>query len=94
MRAIVPGRSGAVVLAALQGVESLVRRMQGQGERLDTLDEKLGRAFELYANQTEGAMQSIRAHVVDMSKGLNTALATLQTIVDQLQEFQPQQGRR
>ncbi|ADE85046.1 hypothetical protein [Rhodobacter capsulatus] len=80
--------------AALQGVESLVRRMQGQGERLDTLDEKLGRAFELYANQTEGAMQSIRAHVVDMSKGLNTALATLQTIVDQLQEFQPQQGRR
>lgn len=87
------GAQQRAIEAALQGVESLVRRMQGQGERLDTLDEKLGRAFELYASQTEGAMQSIRSHVVEMSKGLNTALATLQTIVDQLQEFQPQQRR-
>ncbi|MFQ6756772.1 hypothetical protein V6Z72_20740 [Cereibacter sphaeroides] len=79
---------------ALAGVEELVRRMQGQGDQLDTIDDKLGRAFELYATQTEGAMQSIRSHVVEMSNGLNTALDTLRAIVDQLQEFQPQQGRR
>lgn len=87
------GGQQRAIEAALQGVEALVRRMQGQGERLDTLDEKLGRAFELYASQTDAAMQSIRSHVVDMSNGLNTALDTLRTIVDQLQEFQPQQGR-
>ncbi|TCP38805.1 hypothetical protein [Rhodovulum marinum] len=79
---------------ALAGVEELVRRMQGQGDQLDTIDDRLGRAFELYATETEGAMQSIRSHVVEMSNSLNTALDTLRAIVDQLQEFQPQQGRK
>ena len=79
--------------AAMKGVEELVRRMQGQGDKLDDIDSKLGNAFEQYAEQTENAMQAVRDHVANMSKGLNTALDTLSTIVDSLQAFTPQQRR-
>ena len=79
--------------ATLAAVSGMLERMKGQGDRMDTIDDKLGRAFDLYANQTEQAMQTIRSHVQEMSSGLNKALDTLQTILDGLQEFQPQQRR-
>lgn len=79
--------------ATLEAVTQMLERMQGQGERLDTIDEKLGTAFDLYTTQVEQAMQSIRTQVVDMSKGLTVALSTLQNIIDQLHEFSPQQER-
>ena len=80
--------------ASLAAVTDMLARMRGQGDRMDTIDQKLGTAFDLYTNQTEQAMQSVRSHVEEMSKGLNSALAILQTILDGLQEFQPQQVRR
>ncbi|MDZ4392046.1 hypothetical protein [Cypionkella sp.] len=80
--------------ASLAAVTDMLGRMRGQGDRMDTIDQKLGTAFDLYTTQTEQAMQSVRSHVEEMSKGLNAALATLQTILDGLQEFQPQQVRR
>ncbi len=80
--------------ASLAAVTEMLSRMRGQGDRMDTIDQKLGNAFDLYTSQTEQAMQSVRSHVVEMSNGLNIALQTLQTILDGLQEFQPQQGRR
>lgn len=82
------------VEATLAAVTEMLRRLQGQGERMDTIDEKLGHAFDLYADQTEKAMQGIRSHVQTMANDLNVALSTLQTILDGLQEFQPQQARR
>lgn len=80
--------------ATLAGVAVMLDRMNGQGDKMDTIDEKLGRAFDIYTNQTEQAMQSIRSHVQTMAGELNVALSTLQTILDGFQEFQPQQGRR
>lgn len=71
----------------------MLERLRGQGERLDTIDEKLGEAFDLYATQVELAMQSIRSQVNEMSKGLNVALSTLQSVIEQQQDFSPQQGR-
>ncbi|RLL73041.1 MotA/TolQ/ExbB proton channel family protein [Paenirhodobacter hankyongi] len=85
------GTQRQAIEAAMRGVEELVRRMQGQGDKLDDIDNKLGHAFDIYASQTETAMQSVRGHVVDMSKGLNDAVSVLQTVVDNLQDFQPQQ---
>lgn len=88
------------IAAERQGVESslaavtiMLERLRGQGDRMDTIDEKLGYAFDLYSSQTEQAMQAVRSHVQTMAGELNMALATLQTILDGLQEFQPQQGR-
>ncbi|NLJ51362.1 MAG: hypothetical protein GX342_04325, partial [Alcaligenaceae bacterium] len=77
--------------ASLAAVTIMLERIKGQGERMDTIDEKLGTAFDLYTDQTEMAMQSMRNHVLEMSDGLNKALDTLQTILDALQEFQPEQ---
>lgn len=81
------------VEATLAGVTSMLERLRGQGDRMDTIDEKLGRAFDLYTSQTEAAMQAVRTHVQTMAGELNAALSTLQTILDGLQEFQPQQRR-
>lgn len=80
--------------ASLAAVTEMLARMRGQGDRMDTIDQKLGTAFDLYTSQTEEAMQSVRRNVEEMSKGLNAALSTLQSILDGLQEFQPQQARR
>lgn len=79
--------------ASLAAVTEMLAQLQGQGERMDTIDQKLGTAFDLYASHTERAMQSIRSHVEEMSKGLNAALSTLQSTLDGLHEFQPQQVR-
>lgn len=81
------------VESSLAAVSTMLERLKGQGDRMDTIDEKLGRAFDLYATQTEQAMQAVRSHVQTMAVDLNAALSTLQTILDGLQEFQPQQRR-
>ena len=78
---------------SLAAVQDMLTRMRGQGDRLDTIDTKLGRAFDLYTGQTENAMQSIRAHVSKMADEMNQALSTLNAILEGLQEFQPQQRR-
>jgi methyl-accepting chemotaxis protein len=82
---------------AIQGViasiEHLVKQMQGQGDRIDDIDQKLGSAFELYATKTEASMQSIRTHVNEMSGQLNQALDSMRAIIDSAQEFKPQQRR-
>lgn len=83
-------RSIEVSLAA---VEDMLGRMRGQGDRLDTIDAKLGKAFDTYTTQTENAMQSIRTHVSRMADEMNQALSTLNAILEGLQEFQPQQRR-
>lgn len=82
------------IVSSLAGVTLMLGRMQGQGERLDTIDEKLGAAFDIYTTQTEQSMEMIRGHVQEMSTKLAEALSTLQTIVDTLQTFEPQQTRQ
>lgn len=79
---------------SLASVGDMLQRMRGQGERLDTIDQKLGAAFDLYTGQTEAAMQSIRSHVQEMSKGLNIAVQQLDNAIQNLQEFTPEQARR
>ncbi|MFW8564854.1 hypothetical protein [Orrella sp. 11846] len=80
--------------STLSAVTIALERLRDQGDRMDTIDQKLGHAFDLYTSQTESAMQTVRSHVKTMSEDLNAALSTLQTILDGLQEFEPQQGDR
>lgn len=79
---------------SLAHVAEMLERMRGQGDRLDTIDEKLGAAFDLYTDQTEGAMQAIRTHVQTMSQNLNLAVSQLDNAIQQLQEFSPEQAIR
>lgn len=79
------------IAAVVGSIETLVREMKGQGDRIDDIDRKLGHAFELYTDKTASSMQSIRTHVTEMAEELNAALDALRAIVDSLQAFEPQQ---
>lgn len=67
--------------------------MRGQGDRLDDMDEKLGRAFEEYQKQVETAVGSLFDHVRKMLDILNPAIDTMRDVVDQAERFAPQHAR-
>lgn len=80
--------------AAMEGISRLLQQMRGQGERLDTIDGKLGAAFDLYIDQTEKAMQGLRTHVETMASKLSEAVGQMDNVVMQLQDFVPEQKGR
>ncbi|MEA5159814.1 hypothetical protein U5903_03410 [Cereibacter johrii] len=67
--------------------------MKGQGERLDDIDGKLGQAFDTYAAQVARAVDMLFGHVREMQDHLNPALDTMKEIVEQAEQFAPQQRR-
>ncbi|WP_282171186.1 hypothetical protein [Ruegeria atlantica] len=75
---------------ALQGVQVVVREMTGQGNRLDDIDEKLGRAFETYNQKVEEALGSIKTYVSDVQGKFGEGIDQLQAVVDQAEDFTPQ----
>ncbi|NKJ36844.1 gas vesicle protein [Rhizobium sp. SG570] len=87
------GSEARSIEAALAGISNVVERMKGQGDRLDDMDEKLGRAFETYADQVAKAVEGMFAHVRDIQERLSPALDTMSSIVAQMEEFSPQSRR-
>ena len=79
--------------ATLDGVSVMLDRLKGQGDRIDDIDVKLGRAFDAYTRQVAGAVDGMRLHVQDLQESLAPALDTLRTIVDQAERFAPQSVR-
>ena len=47
----------------LQGLTQVLEGTRGQGDRLDDIDEKLGRAFENYRTQVAAAVDALYGHV-------------------------------
>lgn len=83
----------AAVNGTLEIITGVLAQLKGQGDRLDTMDQKLGRAFETYTTQVEGAVGSMRGHIAEMLNSLNPALDTLREVVEQAEEFRPRSGR-
>lgn len=79
--------------AALSGVSQMLDRMKGQGDRLDKMDEKLGNAFDQYASQVHEAVENITEHVNELQIRLQPALETMREVVEQAEQFLPQQRR-
>ncbi|MCA8926994.1 MAG: methyl-accepting chemotaxis protein [Alphaproteobacteria bacterium] len=79
---------------ALAGVQQLTEGLRGQGERLDDLDEKLGKAFEQYERQVSGSLHALRDHVGKLQDTLTPALDKLREIVEQAETFVPQSRAR
>lgn len=71
-----------------------LERMRGQGDRLDTIDQKLGRAFEEYREQVQDAQVALRQHVTAIQGELTPALDKMREIVEQAEAFVPQSGPR
>lgn len=80
--------------AALAGVTRMLDAQRGQGDRLDTMDAKLGKAFEDYRTQVQGVIEAIGGHVREMTGEMNSALDVMRSILEQAEEFRPQQARR
>ena len=87
--AILDEKASAVQLT-LNGIAAILDRLKGQGDRLDDMDEKLGRAFETYTEQVALAVDAMHGHVRDLQRELTPALDTLRTVVEQAEQFAPQ----
>jgi len=79
--------------ASLHAVSLMLAQLKGQGARLDTMDEKLGSAFDQYTNHVATAVDSLFGHVRKMQEELSPALDTLRAIVEQAEQFTPQSRR-
>ncbi len=88
------GGEHRAIQAALRAVDEMVQRLKGQGEKLDTIDQKLGIAFEEYRTRVEAAVGSLFGHVRKMQDELAPALDTLRTVVEQAEQFAPESRRR
>jgi hypothetical protein len=88
------GAERQAIEAALAGVARMLEAQRGQGDRLDTMDVKLGKAFEDYRTQVQGAIEAVGGHVREMTGEMNSALDTMRSILEQAEEFRPQQARR
>ncbi|QQT84377.1 hypothetical protein [Serratia plymuthica] len=87
------GGQHRAVESTLTNLQSLIAALHGQGERLDGIDEKLGKAFDSYQQQVATSVETLFDHVKTMQKELMPALDTMQNIVDQAENFAPKQGR-
>jgi ABC-type transporter Mla subunit MlaD len=81
------------VASVLNEISAMLIKLTDQTKRVDGLDETLGNAFSIYTTQTDNSVRALRNHVEEMSIGLGNALSVLQSILDGLQDFTPQQKR-
>lgn len=88
------GGEAKAIEASLAGVATMIERLRGQGDRLDDIDEKLGQAFETYTGHVASAVEGMFGHVRDLQAQLSPALDTLQSIVEQAEQFAPESRRR
>jgi len=84
------GQEARAIEGALTLVNQMLSRLEGQGDRLDDMDEKLGQAFETYTTQVAQAVSGMRSHVAELQSRLNPALDTMREIVERAEEFSPQ----
>ncbi|MER2268723.1 hypothetical protein [Methylobacterium oxalidis] len=88
------GGQTQAIEASLTGVGQVVDRLKGQGAKLDALDEKLGSAFDLYAEKVAAAVDTLADYVRKMQGELAPALDTLRAVVEQAEQFVPQSRGR
>lgn len=79
---------------AMEGLAVALRELKGHGEQLDSIDQKLGAAFETYRAQVEATMSGTADQVSKIVETLNPALDTMRSVVEQAEEFAPQASRR
>jgi len=88
------GGQGRSIEAALASVSAVLDQLRDQAGRFDELDEKLGKAFEVYADKVAASISTLFEHVKSMRSALEPALDTMQAIVEQAEQFAPEARRR
>lgn len=83
----------ALIEKSLGNLSTVLERLEKQGDRIDDIDEKLGAAFSAFATQVRTSLDTFSEHVRKMNGELAPALDTMREIVDQAEQFRPEQGR-
>ena len=83
------GGSQRMLRDMLQEFQRVVERLREQGNQLDTVDSRLGQAFETYRTKVQDVVESLGGHVREMQAELAPALDTMREITEQQQEFRP-----
>jgi hypothetical protein len=68
-------------------------QLSSEAEKLDQIDEMLGRALTQYDSQLEAALGSAQDHIIEMRDTLAPGLDTLKSVVEQAEAFLPAQTR-
>ena len=74
---------------AMSGLAVALNELENQGERMDTIDAKLGSAFEAYRDQVNATMEDSASKVREIVEILNPALDTMKTVVERAEEYIP-----
>ena len=77
---------------ALQGMQDVIEDFKGQGDRLDDMDEKLGAAFETYADHVESQLEEMKLHARELTERLTPALDKMREVVEHAEQFIPESG--
>lgn len=78
---------------SLEATHSAMSQLSSEAEKLDQIDEMLGRALTQYNAQLEAALGSAQDHVGQMRDALAPGLDTLKSVVEQAEAFLPAQRR-
>ncbi len=78
---------------SLEATHAAMSQLSSEAEKLDQIDEMLGRALTQYNSQLEAALGSAQDHVGQMRDALAPGLDTLKSVVEQAEAFLPTQTR-
>ena len=78
---------------SLEATHAAMAKLSSEAEKLDKIDEMLGRALIQYNAQLEAALGSAQDHVGQMRDALAPGLDTLKSVVEQAEAFLPSQAR-
>ncbi|QUS35557.1 hypothetical protein [Falsirhodobacter algicola] len=78
---------------SLEATRAAMAQLSNEAEKLDHIDEMLGRALTQYNAQLEAALGTAQDHVSQMRDAMAPGLDTLRSVVEQAETFLPSQAR-
>lgn len=78
----------------LEATKAALGQLADEAEKLDQIDEMLGRALQQYREQLDAALGSAQDHISQMRDTLAPGIDTLKSVVEQAESFMPAQARR
>ena len=79
---------------SLEATRAVMAQLANEAEKLDQIDEMLGRALQQYNSQLDAAMGSAQDHISQMRDTLAPGIDTLKSVVEQAESFMPAQTRK
>lgn len=79
---------------SLEATRAVMEQLLEEAEKLDQIDEMLGRALQQYNAQLDEALGSAQDHISQMRDTLAPGIDTLKSVVEQAENFMPAQARR